>query len=214
MKRAPWGFEAETPAFRIFLAVMRIRPFVMAMKKIADLLFETRILKELPRSGYHFLGSGRESIAEHIFLTTFIGYVLGQLSPHVDGARVVHLCLMHDLGEARTGDLNTVQKKYVQADEIKAISDLVQGVPFGDHIRALFDEFTAGDTEEARLAHDADQLALIVELKALVDVGRKGPETWLPHVVQRLQTEAGKRLAQEVLTTPSDRWWFKKNESS
>jgi putative hydrolase of HD superfamily len=36
------------------------------MKRIADLLFEARILKEIPRSGFHFLGVGRESIAEHV----------------------------------------------------------------------------------------------------------------------------------------------------
>jgi putative hydrolase of HD superfamily len=35
------------------------------MKNIANLLFEAKMLKEIPRSGFHFLGSGKESIAEH-----------------------------------------------------------------------------------------------------------------------------------------------------
>ncbi len=34
------------------------------MKNIANLLFEAKMLKEIPRSGFHFLGSGKESIAE------------------------------------------------------------------------------------------------------------------------------------------------------
>ena len=46
------------------------------MKKIANLLFEAKILKEIPRSGYHFLGAGKESVAEHSFSTTFIAYVM------------------------------------------------------------------------------------------------------------------------------------------
>lgn len=180
---------------------------------MADLLYEARILKKLPRSGYHFLGSGRESVAEHVFLTTFVGYVLGQMCPELDGAKIVHMCLIHDLGEARTGDLNYVQKKYVTAHEGKAVSDLVKGVPFGSHIESLFEEFQAGETEESKLAHDADQLSLIVELKVLVDEGRKGPEAWLPHVVERVKTDVGRKLAQEILDTDSDGWWFEeKNE--
>ena len=42
------------------------------MKNIANLLFEAKMLKEIPRSGFHFLGAGKESIAEHSFVTTFI----------------------------------------------------------------------------------------------------------------------------------------------
>ncbi|MDY6952662.1 MAG: HD domain-containing protein [Thermodesulfobacteriota bacterium] len=178
------------------------------MKAIANLLFEARILKEIPRSGFHFLGSGRESVAEHTFLTTFVGYVLSQIEPAADPLKTVQMCLIHDLSEARTGDLNYVQKKYAVADEAKAVADFSGSVPFGAAMGRLFDAFQNGDTLEARLAHDADQLALIVELKALCDTGYKGPETWLPHVVARLQTDVGKDLAEEILKTASDGWWF------
>jgi len=37
------------------------------MDSIADFLFEVGMLSRTPRSGYQFLGSGRESVAEHIF---------------------------------------------------------------------------------------------------------------------------------------------------
>jgi len=178
------------------------------MKAIANLLFEARILKEIPRSGFHFLGSGRESVAEHSFLTTFVGYVLSQIEPAADPLKIVQMCLIHDLSEARTGDLNYVQKKYVSSDEAKAVAEVTARVPFGPAMGRLFDAFRHGETLEARLAHDADQLALILELKALCDTGYHGPETWLPHVVARLQTEAGKDLAEEILKTASDAWWF------
>jgi putative hydrolase of HD superfamily len=45
------------------------------MKRMADLLFEARMLKETPRSGFQFLGAGRESVAEHVYSATFIAYV-------------------------------------------------------------------------------------------------------------------------------------------
>ncbi|MCP4694311.1 MAG: HD domain-containing protein, partial [Desulfobacterales bacterium] len=41
------------------------------MKQIAKLLYEARMLKEIPRSGYGFLGAGKESVAEHTFITSF-----------------------------------------------------------------------------------------------------------------------------------------------
>ena len=178
------------------------------MKAIANLLFEARILKHIPRSGFHFLGSGRESVAEHTFLATFIGYVLAQMHSGVDQLKTLQMCLVHDLAEARTGDLNYVQKKYVVADEAKAMAHLTKDVPFGPAISELLEAFSAADTLEAQLAHDADHLALILELKALSDAGHDGPEAWLPHVVARLQTEVGKELAKQVLKTASDEWWF------
>ena len=178
------------------------------MKAIANLLFEARILKHIPRSGFHFLGSGRESVAEHTFLTTFIGYVLAQMHPGIDQLKLLQMCLIHDLSEARTGDLNYVQKKYVVTDEAKAVADLTKNVPFGHAISGLLEAFNAGESLEARLAHDADQLALVLELKALCDSGYDGPEAWLPHVVARLQTEVGQNLAKQVLKTASDAWWF------
>lgn len=44
------------------------------MESIADFLFEVGMLCKTPRSGYQFLGSGRESVAEHILRTVFIGF--------------------------------------------------------------------------------------------------------------------------------------------
>ena len=102
------------------------------MKKIANLLFEAKILKEIPRSGYHFLGAGKESVAEHSFSTTFIAYVMAQLLPEVDALKLINMCLLHDFPEARIGDLNTVHKKYVTADENQALEDATAGLLFGE----------------------------------------------------------------------------------
>jgi putative hydrolase of HD superfamily len=96
------------------------------MKNIANFLFEAGMLKRTPRTGFQFLGSGAESVAEHIFRTSMIGYTLAQLDEEADAGRVVLLCLFHDIPEARTGDLNYVNKKYVKVDERKAVEDLAR----------------------------------------------------------------------------------------
>ncbi len=178
------------------------------MKNIANLLFEARLLKKIPRSGYHFLGVGKESVAEHCFSTTFIAYVMSRIEPEIDALRLISMCLIHDLPEARIGDLNTVHKKYVTANETKALEDTINGLAFGQNLTDLFDEFKDGRSKEAKLAHDADQLALIVELKDLIDIGYEPPRTWIQNVISRLKTKTGKKIASAVMETNRDEWWI------
>jgi putative hydrolase of HD superfamily len=178
------------------------------MKRIADLLFEARMLKEIPRSGFPFLGAGRESVAEHVYATAFTAYVMTQLHPDIDALKLISMCLVHDLAEARIGDLNSVHKAYVQPDEPRAVADAIRGLPFGAQLKALIDEYNAGSSREARLARDADQISLVLELKDLDDIGYRTPQDWLPHVLNRLQTETGKTLASAILSTRRDNWWW------
>ena len=180
------------------------------MKAIANLFFEVRMLKDLVRSGYAFLGSGKESIAEHSFMTAFICFAMAGMDPAVDREKLIVMALVHDLAEARTGDFNYVQKNYSVTDESRAISHLTHNLPFGaknSEIADLIEEFNEGLSREAKLANDADQLSFILELKKLDDTGAKGPDRWLPIVTSRLQTDLGKSLAQSILETPWDEWW-------
>jgi 5'-deoxynucleotidase YfbR-like HD superfamily hydrolase len=178
------------------------------MHNIANFLFEAGMLKRTPRSGFQFLGSGAESVAEHIFRTTYIGYTLGKMVTTVNVDRLVKMCLFHDLPEARTGDLNYVNKKYVEADENKAVADLAQTLPFGEEIRDLIFEFIEGKTEEAKLARDADQIEMILALKEYKDLGNKYADEWLEFSLKRLQTVAGRELTKAILETDSSMWWF------
>lgn len=178
------------------------------MKNIANLLFEAKMLKEIPRSGYHFLGSGKESVAEHSFSTVFIAFVMSKLDPAVDALKLISMCLVHDLAEARIGDLNAVQKRYLSADTAKAVEDATHNLPFGSSLADLIGEFNEGKSVEAKLARDADQLALILELKSMSDVGYVPPNGWLPHVLTRLKTTAGQIIAQGIMETNRDDWWF------
>ncbi len=186
----------------------------MNMQRIVDLLFEALMLNRIPRSGYSFLGAGHESVAEHSFNTTFIALVLSKLEPDIDAARLMSMCLVHDLPEARIGDLNYVQKQYVQADEAGAVGHTVAGLPFGSEFETLITEFNAGETREARLARDADQLSLLLQLKALQDIGYRPPDKWIPHVKNRLQTATGKKVMAAILTRDRDSWWLEHYEDN
>jgi putative hydrolase of HD superfamily len=178
------------------------------MKDIVNLLFEAKMLKSIPRSGYSFLGAGNESVAEHSFSTVFIAYVMSQIESDIDALKLITMCLVHDLAESRTGDLNYVNKNYVTADETKAMHDATRNLPFGHSLAELTREFNSGETKEAKLARDADQLSFILELKALSDIGYEPPKKWLKIILKRLETTTGKKLSKNIMNTKWDDWWL------
>lgn len=182
------------------------------MKSLANFFFEVGMLKRTPRSGFQFLGSGAESVAEHSYRAAIIGFTLARLDDRADVGRVLQLCLFHDIPEARTGDLNYVNKKYVQVDEQRAVDDLAATLPFGDEYRELVAEFSAQKTREAQLAHDADQLEMILALKEYKDLGNRYADEWYPFAVRRLKTETAELLAESIWSTDSSRWWFDDDE--
>jgi putative hydrolase of HD superfamily len=177
-------------------------------RSIVDFFFELGMLKKTPRSGYQFLGSGKESVADHSFRMTMIGYTMAKLSPEVDVFKVITLCLFHDVPEARTGDLNYVNKRYVSSREREAVLDLAETLPFGEDYKTLFEEYKEGKTEEAKIAHDADQMDLILELKEQRDLGNVYADKWIHFALKRLRTPMGKQLASEIIGTDSAAWWF------
>jgi len=182
------------------------------MKNIVNFLFEIGILKKTPRSGYQFLGTGNESVAEHSFRVAVIAYLLAKNEPKADMQKVVLMSLFHDFHEARTGDHNYVNKRYVTVNENKAVNDLALNLSFGQEIVSLIDEFNSRKTLEAQLSQDADQLDFILELKRQQDLGNISAAEWQKYSAKRLITDFAKTLADEIVTTDSSDWWFKKKE--
>ena len=178
------------------------------MDRIANFLFEVGMLKRTPRSGWQFLGSGSESVADHVFRTALITLTLARLDGEVDGDRALRMALVHDLPEARTGDLNYMNQKYAAADEARATRDLAHGLPFGDEIEGLLAEYRAESSPESVLVHDADQLELLMSLKEQRDAGNHQADDWYPFVLRRLRTRAARDLADRVLAAHSADWWF------
>jgi len=177
-------------------------------RALANFFFEIGMLKKTPRSGFQFLGSGAESVAEHSYRTAMVGYSLARMTPEADSAKVVLMCLFHDVPEARMGDLNYVNKKYLSADEERAVRDLAQTIPFGDEYQTTLTEFDDTQSTEAVLAHDADQLEMILSLKEYKDLGNRYADEWYSIARKRLRTELALELATTIWDTDSSMWWF------
>ncbi len=184
------------------------------MNPVARFFFEAGMLKKIRRTGYPFLGSGGESVADHCFRAGLIGYTLALLDEDCDASRVALMLMAHDLAEARTGDLNYMQKRYNQTDEEKAVRHMSRDLPplLAENLKSLIDEFNACETKEAKFAKDADQLDLIVELKEQQDLGNAYAKHWIHYALKRLHTESAQRMAQDILTTDWTDWWFEKRD--
>jgi len=182
------------------------------LDRVADFLFEAMMLKRTPRTGYQFLGHGAETVAGHSFGTAVLAFTLVRLSGRADLARTLKLAILHDLAEARTGDLNYMNKRYVEADEDRAVADAAAGLSFGPELLENWREWRAGETLEAKLAADADQLDMVLELRRLHTLGSAQAQDWLHYARKRLQTREGQALFEEIIQTDPERWWFERRE--
>jgi len=177
-------------------------------KQMANFVYETNIHSKTPRSGLWFLGSGNQSVAEHLFHTAMIAYVLARLEPKADKQRVVLMALFHDIGEGRTSDHNYVHQRYGRLAEANAVEDIAQSIPFGTEILELFKEEQERKTLEARLVKDADQLEWVATLRGEEIKGNKKAREWIDIALKRLKTDSGKKLGKMLIKVHPDAWWF------
>ncbi len=184
------------------------------VKDVTNFLFEVGILAKTPRSGFNFLGTGDQSVAEHISRVMFTGYSLAMMEKDVDVLKVLKMCLLHDISESRISDLNYVHQKYVERKEFNAVKDISDSVPFGKDIFETISEYEYRKSREAILAKDADNLEWIISLKEEVDTGNTRALEWIKSASKRLKTENAIKIADAILNTDSTEWWFSdKNDS-
>lgn len=136
--------------------------------QVLDFLRAAESLKTATRSGYTTAGE-RESVAEHTWRLCLMALVLRPGFPEVDFAKLIRICIVHDLGEAIGGDVPAPEQARrgasKSADERRDLSTLVASLPAAqrDDIVALWDEYEGGATPEARLAKGLDKLETILQ---------------------------------------------------
>ncbi|AEH43990.1 metal dependent phosphohydrolase [Thermodesulfatator indicus DSM 15286] len=180
----------------------------MFWHRLAKLLFEGAMLKRLERTGYAYLGTGKENIAAHSFGVSLAAMMLAKLVPEVDETKLLKMAILHDFLEARTGDLNSVNKLYDRVDEEAAANDAFSGLPWEEEWQELLREYREAKTLEAQLVHDADQLDLMVMLKEQHDLGNPYARRWLVYAKRRLRTDIGRKLAEAITETDWASWWL------
>jgi putative hydrolase of HD superfamily len=124
-------------------------------------------LKTVLRSG-HLSDGTRESTAEHTWRLCLMAVVLADAFPDADPARLLAMCVVHDLGEALGGDVPAPQQVGEPAKADRERADLLRLLaPLPDRLRAkllgLWDEYEAAATPEAVAAKGLDKLETILQ---------------------------------------------------
>ena len=124
-------------------------------------------LKDTLRSGRTAQGRP-ESAAEHSWRLCLIAMVLAPAHPELDLARVLRLCVVHDLGEAISGDVPATEQHNDperKSRERRDFMTLVQPAPAAIRgaLLALYDEYDNAATAEARFVKAVDKLETLIQ---------------------------------------------------
>lgn len=111
-------------------------------------------------------GGRRESVAEHSWRLALLAYWMHDDFPELDIQKVIRMCLIHDLGEAFTGDIPSFDKtREDEAREEALLLDWVRTLPepFATEMAALYREMATLQTPEARLYKALDNLEAVIQ---------------------------------------------------
>jgi putative hydrolase of HD superfamily len=177
---------------------------------LAAYLVEAGHLKRTRRSGWWIAGvRDPESVAEHVFRTGIIGYVVAAMEG-ADPDRTAALCLFHDMIETRLGDVPSTGKRFVtmaQPEDVTKEQTAALPGSVAHPIRGLVAEFEARESLEARCARDADKLECLIQAREYQSQGYQLAQPWVDTMAAAVRTESGRRLAAAARTVPVDAWW-------
>lgn len=148
----------------------------MDARALIDALTVAERLKDTMRHCYTKNGR-RESVAEHCWLMTLAAFWMKDEFPEADMDRVLKMCLIHDLGEAFTGDVPAFEKTASnEQEEKRLLYGWVTSLPGGiaREMMSLYDEMEKRETLEAKIYKAVDGLEAVIQHN-ISDIS-----TWLP----------------------------------
>ena len=148
---------------------MNPEKYIEFLNKIEKLKCNTR---------HSWTSSGRhESVAEHSWRLAVMAMLCADEYPNLDINKVIKMCLIHDFGEAITGDIPAFLKtKQQEIEEDDAVKCLLAKLPEKLHAecQGLFEEMDAQVTPEAKLFKSLDNI------EGLISHNEADISTWLP----------------------------------
>ena len=163
----------------------------MEARKLLDIMNLAERLKDTTRHCYTKQGR-RESVGEHSWMAALMAFFLRDEFPEADMDKVIRMILIHDLGEAFTGDIPTFDKT---ADNEKTEEELLYQwvrslpAPYGEEMLSLYEEMAARETLEARIYKAIDGMEAVIQHN-ISDIS-----TWIPREYELNVTYADDKVA-------------------
>jgi len=183
-------------------------------KKILYLILQAGSLMQMPRSHKRSLGTTFDTVASHSFHVAIIAYCIARMEnlSHNEALTSMSMGLLHDLPEARTGDMDFISKNYTKVDEESAIRDQFADIDFGDDLKIVVDEYEDRKSLISKCAKDADSIEQMYQEWVLSWQGNKLANSWFEgdfvHRVPYLLTESAKQIALSMKDSDPNKWWW------
>ena len=136
--------------------------------------------------------SRHESVAEHCWMAALMAFFLQDEFPEADMDKVIRMCLIHDLGEAFTGDIPTFEKtEENERTEEQLLREWVAALPkvCRDEMTALYDEMERRESLEAQIYKAIDNL------EAVIQHNFSDLSTWIPREYELNKTYGDDKVA-------------------
>lgn len=162
----------------------------MEPRTLLEALNVAERLKDTTRHCY--TSNGRhESVAEHSWMMTLMAFFMKDEFPEVDMNKVIKMCIIHDLGEAFTGDIPAFEKTTInEATEEELLYGWVKSLPknHAEEMLVLYDEMAKRETVEAKVYKAIDNL------EALIQHNISDLSTWIPKEYELNKTYADDKV--------------------
>ncbi len=148
----------------------------MKAEKLIGILAVAERLKDATRHCDTSKGR-RESVAEHSWRVTLMAYLVSDEFPEADLEKLMKMCLIHDLGEAFTGDIPAFEKtEEHEQTEASLLKKWVRSLPepYASEWEALYAEMEKRETLEAKIYKALDNL------EALIQHNESDIQSWIP----------------------------------
>ena len=149
----------------------------MRAEKVLKYYVVCNRLKTLIRKGWknwHVTTERLESVAEHVYGTQMLAIAMqSEYHYDVDLMKVIFMISIHEVGEAIIDDLTRyeITREEKEKMEHKAVHDIFEDLLTGEEIEALFLEFDAHETKEAKFAYQCDKLECDIQCKLYDEAG-------------------------------------------
>jgi len=139
------------------------------LDSLVSFLIEIEELKKTDR--YSTCPAVADSSAEHSWKLAFMAGIFANEIPGINKTHVIEMCLVHDLAEYVTGDVDAyliytgrITKERKHKMELRVMEEFKKRVQIGERIYELWNEFEEQKTPESQYSRALDKIEVLLHM--------------------------------------------------